>query len=129
MPQYGTVLKEAYKYYYAQIYDASNVDLSITVTPTSGLINLFVGTTRYPDGARDSYQWSAQWFTSTKTVRVAMNDPKRCNASTCTYYVGVYGVTDASYSLVISSTHATVPLQNGIPQRESIDAQGMEEWI
>ena len=117
-------MKEAYKYYFAQIFDASNVDLSITVTPSSGLVNLYVGTQRYPDGSRGSYQWAANWFTSTKTVRIAMTDPKRCSDSTCFYYIGVYGVTDASFSLVVSSTHATVPLQNGIPQRESIDANG-----
>ncbi len=47
-------LEDAFKYYYAQIYYASNVDLSITVTPTSGLVNLFVGTIRFPNTTRDT---------------------------------------------------------------------------
>jgi hypothetical protein len=126
VPQQGVVAKEAIVEYAFVVEGAIGQDVTITLTVLSGLAEMWVSKTREPDLNVTSHEWSTRFFTATQTIEIDQDDQKRCTADLCTYYIGVHGVTNATFTILVATTEATIPLQNGIPQQEHVETNGWE---
>lgn len=121
IPQSGVVPRGGYRYYDMNLHDPSK-DLTITLSSMSGLVSMYVSTSVYPmSGDPSTYDWFAPWYSSAKSIVIRSTDEKACRSTDCTYHIGVYGVNNASYAIIAATADATIPLQNGVPQREHVE--------
>lgn len=112
IPQVGTVSNLGMNYY-SLYFDRPHVDVTFNLNIQTGRALMYISDVAYP--TMYAYKWGSSWFGSVKTIRIYETDPKACNTTTCEYIVGVYGLSDATYSISASTAEATIPLIQGIP--------------
>jgi hypothetical protein len=119
LPQDGTVGLGSMLYYRTQL-DASATDLTISLTPLSGNVEIFVnygidGNVSQPT-RQNAMKRSTEWFSGGALV-FPDNTNSLCVSPGCVYIVGVFGDTASNFSLVATSSTQSQMLQNGIPVR------------
>jgi hypothetical protein len=117
-------------------------DIDIAVTVGLGNVDVFVSTSEFHGGGRDSvprinqhtgmmeagsYTWSSASSVSQEEVSIVHTDPHFCYD--CVYYVLVYGAVDntgldSQFSVVVSTDSAPVTLRDGVPQIDKVRAEG-----
>lgn len=113
VPQVATVPKGAMSYFQFQVEVAQPVHIGLT--SMSGYANLYVSSNGLQPMPMDpsTYQWSAYYWASDRTITIAANDPKACTNSSCIYDIGVSGVSESTFYLVATAGRVSQPLQNG----------------
>jgi hypothetical protein len=122
IPQSGAVSRGAMRYYTMQVLGGTK-DLTVSVQNMFGQAELYISTTMDPEiGDADSYQWHVPWWFNSKSITISEEtDERACHSVWCYYYIGVYGISNSSFSIVASTADATIPLRNGIPQRDHVE--------
>lgn len=96
--------------------------LKITLTPVSGDPDVYISTkTRYPSSTNSTWK-SFRYGADAIDINTA-TDANAC--SHCTYYIAVVGMTEATYSLVVSLQDTQFTLADGIPMSGSL---GLLTW-
>jgi hypothetical protein len=96
-------------------------DLTLTLSCSSGSATLYAGTSQFPEWNDPStYYWRAYGFSAVKSLIVLESDEHACQNATCKYYIGVYGVTNSTYTLLATTANSTTPLRSGV---------GIEAWV
>jgi hypothetical protein len=121
-PQRGHVDDGAMFYYEYRPADLTQ-EITVTLSNQLGLTQLYISTTGYPERTNPAtWQWEADWFTSVKSIIINPEHPNSCHDFWCTYYIGVYGMSNASYSILAATYASTIPLIPNEPQRHHVEA-------
>lgn len=129
VPQSAEVSQEASRYFQLQVDDAhrgqicapsflnliacwSPTDIVFTVTPILGSVWLFISNVDQP--VVDDWN-SYFWYSMTGQPNVVIHRDDRHWCTHCTYYVLVYGETDAVFTIQASTSQAHTQLMNNIP--------------
>lgn len=143
VPQSGTVSSGAWSYYQL-IVGAAATDVDIVVVPVVGSLGVFVNPCTFSrwdrcagrDGAPDmrpnsnsvnfSAVWSSDSSLSRERVRIPASDPSSCSnghnllGAGCSYVIGVFGHSQASFSLTAVTSQGILELQDGVPVQSSV---------
>jgi len=124
VPQSGFVALEAFAYYQIQVL-ADHQDITLTIS-SSGDVNLYVNAginATFPE--LNNWQWYVPYYSAVKQLIIHDTDPGACTQQGCWYRIGVFGQTNATFTLlaVVSGADAQcIPLVSGVAQREHLDA-------
>lgn len=128
VPMRDLVGPRGYEYFKIKVVDPAQ-DLSISVTPFSGDPDLFVGTSANPHPSKNNHTWAARGF-GADTLTLQASDmgkyctPKPARGLGCDYFVGVYGWTNTSFSILATTRKAwsnPVLLFKGQPQSGNVE--------
>lgn len=122
-----------YEYFQVKVVDPS-ADLLISVTPFSGDPDLYVGQPELPHPSKDNYTWASRGFGGdTITIQAeAMKEyctPIPALGEGCDYYIGVYGWTNTSFSIMASLSMGwtrPIVLTPGQPQNGQVKKNGYQ---
>jgi len=132
VPQAGTVGHDLFTYYQLIVSEWQH-DITFITTPISGNVGMFISTCseRFDrcdggDGLVDkrptlnpgTWTWNSDSSLSRESVVVRRGDENAC--VDCSFLVGVYGDTQASFSIMALHTHNTAVLQDGVPIRDYV---------
>lgn len=131
LPQESTVTAGGMNYYSIQVPEGSS-DVTFSVTPLSGNPNLYInagqaGVVAKPTHA-ESQRHSSEWFAGA-TITYRSTDDDFCSGSSCVYLVGVYGDSEAHYTLVATTSKQSQTLQNGIPVRDWAETDVYQYYV
>jgi hypothetical protein len=114
VPQEGSVARHGIRYYLLHV-NAAHSDLTISTTARYGetLIMMKRGGEHAPTYQPASYDRITTIPGEPLIIRDTIPDT--------TYYIGVYGVTNSSYTLTAKTDLANVELQDGVPVRAWVD--------
>jgi len=122
VPQQGSVTENSIAHF--DITVQKGHDLTFSLTSLSGQQSLLVSTTGRPTTKADSFDWFRPYFSAVKEILVPRSDRRSCQNVTCTYYLGVLGSTNGTFTVSVSTNDAEVPLQNGVPVTGQVTEHG-----
>jgi hypothetical protein len=111
VPQAGYVARRAWNYYQFDLWAAQNI--TFTLTSTSGDPDLFVTNdplVRRPNATTAIWKSDSSF---TDSVRLTPATDRYC--SRCTYFIGIYGWSNAQYTLTAARDKTIVPLRLNEP--------------
>ncbi|CAG9324585.1 unnamed protein product [Blepharisma stoltei] len=113
--QYNSRLNtDEYHYYYFQVVNKSDIDVSFTLFSGNGRI--FLNTNDTID--KNHYLWTSNDSSKIKHIHIKENDR---NLRIGLYYIAVYGEEDASYSVIATTRNSYISLVDGWPQTYSLE--------
>lgn len=133
-PQVGTILTAASFAYYVLEMDDVDTTLTVSATPFSGLIGVYVnqcdeeagncdgangGVDRRPSVPTGSALPNATWSSDKSLSRESVSiDTSGCHG--CAYVIGVYGHTPANFSVSAVTSDSLMVLQESVPQQDYV---------
>eukprot|EP00457_Paulinella_chromatophora_P000073 gb/GEZN01000073.1/.p1 GENE.gb/GEZN01000073.1/~~gb/GEZN01000073.1/.p1 ORF type:complete len:2576 (+),score=267.19 gb/GEZN01000073.1/:57-7784(+) len=127
IPLRQSVGQNSWQYFNLRVPTDEEVDeIVVSVTPLStGDPDLYISTqVSHPN--QTDFTWSSLLF-GADSITVVRGDPNFCAGDNCIYYIGVYGFTNVSFTVV--ATFATITqLQNGVPQQGEVHANSFREF-
>jgi len=121
VPQSGHVERSEMVYYTFAAWRGHD-EFTVTLTPLAGDSTFYMSSNMKDPEINDpsTYQFQPDWWTSIKTVTVQSTDANACTDTSCHYIIGVYGNTNASYTILADTGEATVTLVNGVAHTDDV---------
>eukprot|EP01006_Ploeotia_vitrea_P032269 TRINITY_DN64533_c0_g2_i1.p1 TRINITY_DN64533_c0_g2~~TRINITY_DN64533_c0_g2_i1.p1 ORF type:complete len:2597 (-),score=1385.65 TRINITY_DN64533_c0_g2_i1:818-8563(-) len=123
-----TVQNQEFRYFVFEVSGTSNSNITITLDTWSGITQLYVKVGKEPTAVVPP-DWRVVSMSSRKTLYIGLDDPKRCHAARCQYFIGVRGGylhDNSTFSITASTQNATVWLQNGRARADQLEVAGYD---